>query len=96
VATIEYSQADPASEDGFLIYVKPLLRGTELPDVASYAKAHPEFPHQTTADQWFDESQTESYRSLGRLTLDEICAGWEGGTLDSLRQHVEAVYLQTD
>jgi hypothetical protein len=95
VATIEYSKADPASGDGFLIYVKPLLRGTEPPDVASYARAHPEFPHQTTADQWFDESQTESYRSLGQLTIDDICAGWERGSLESLRQHIETVYLGT-
>jgi hypothetical protein len=93
VATVEYSKADPASEDGFLIYVKPVLLGTESPDVASYAAAHPEFPHQTTADQWFDESQTESYRSLGLLTVDEICAGWEGGSLQSLRQHIETAYL---
>ena len=69
--------------------------GTEAPDVASYAAAHPAFPHQTTADQWFDESQTESYRSLGLLTIDEICAGWQGDTLESFVQHVETAYLPT-
>ncbi len=30
-----------------------------------YQKIHPEFPHQSTADQWFTESQFESYRRLG-------------------------------
>jgi hypothetical protein len=93
VATVEYSKVDPNLEDGFLIYIKPLLRGNESPDVASYAAGHPDFPHQTTADQWFDESQTESYRSLGLHTVDEICHGWEGGDLDALRKHVEEVYL---
>jgi hypothetical protein len=95
VATIDYSQADPSSENGVLVYIKPLLLGTEAPDVASYAAAHPAFPHQTTADQWFDESQTESYRSLGLLTIDEICAGWQGDTLESFVQHVETAYLPT-
>lgn len=95
VATIEYSKVDASAEDGFLIYVKPLLLGTEPPDVASYAAAHEDFPHQSTADQWFDESQTESYRSLGLLTVTEICGGWKGGSLDSLRQHIETVDLPT-
>ena len=93
VATIEYSKADPASEDGVLIYVKPMRLGSEPPDVASYAAAHPEFPHQSTADQWFDESQTESYRLLGLLTIDEICRGWDGDSLGSLVEHVETAYL---
>jgi hypothetical protein len=95
VATVEYSKADPPSEDGFLVYVKPLLLGNESPDVASYAAANPTFPHQSTADQWFDESQTESYRLLGLQTIDEICDGWDGGSLASLREHIESVYLST-
>ena len=31
----------------------------------NYRKTDPSFPHQPTADQWFDETQFESYRSLG-------------------------------
>jgi hypothetical protein len=27
--------------------------------------ANPDFPHESTTDQWFTESQFESYRSLG-------------------------------
>jgi hypothetical protein len=34
-------------------------------DVYGYAAANPEFPHQSTVDQWFDETQFESYRRLG-------------------------------
>jgi hypothetical protein len=30
-----------------------------------YAELHQTFPHQSTADQWFDELQFESYRALG-------------------------------
>jgi hypothetical protein len=33
--------------------------------VRSYAFAHREFPHESTIDQWYSESQFESYRALG-------------------------------
>ena len=34
-------------------------------DVIQYSLANPTFPQQTTADQFFDEAQWESYRKLG-------------------------------
>jgi hypothetical protein len=34
-------------------------------DIYSYKSAHPEFPHQPTVDQFFDEVQIEAYRELG-------------------------------
>ena len=37
----------------------------ENADLLNYSKVHGDFPHQSTADQWFDESQFESYRILG-------------------------------
>ncbi|MGH9480734.1 MAG: patatin-like phospholipase family protein [Terriglobales bacterium] len=72
VARIQYSAVDAEARDGELLYIKPVLLGTEAPDVASYARAHPTFPQQSTADQWFDESQTESYRILGVQSIREI------------------------
>jgi len=33
--------------------------------VLSYAVSHPTFPHESTANQFFSESQFESYRALG-------------------------------
>jgi len=50
---------------GYLVYIKTSLTGDEPADVLEYRKLHPGFPHQTTADQWFTESQFESYRRLG-------------------------------
>ncbi len=50
---------------GVLLYLKPSLIGDEPADVLNYASTDPTFPHQTTSDQWFDESQFESYRKLG-------------------------------
>jgi hypothetical protein len=92
VAAIRYSAVDPALRDGVLIYVKPMLLGGEAPDVASYAAAQCAFPHESTANQWFNESQTESYRMLGLGTVDEICDGWGGESLEDFARHVEEVY----
>jgi Patatin-like phospholipase len=75
-ATIRYSAAYTGVDDGLLIYVKPMILGNEPPDVATYRASHPEFPHQSTGNQWYDESQTESYRMLGLHTIQEMCAGW--------------------
>ena len=55
-------------EDGYLLYIKPMICGNEPPDVLSYQTDHKSFPHQSTAKQFFDESQTESYRMLGLFT----------------------------
>jgi hypothetical protein len=50
---------------GQLIYIKATLIEGLPPAVLGYAKANRVFPHQTTADQWFDEEQFEAYRQLG-------------------------------
>lgn len=61
---ILYRNIDGA-DDGVLLYIKPTLLGTELADLLNYRKSNKEFPHHSTTDQWFDETQFESYRSLG-------------------------------
>jgi hypothetical protein len=75
-ARIRYSEIDgPGVADGRLVYVKPALFGHGEPipyDVLAYARRSEEFPHESTSDQWFDEAQFESYRALGRHTLDQI------------------------
>ena len=65
VGTIYYPDGVTGVERGTLLFIKSSLTGDEPRDVLSYAQANPRFPHQTTADQFFDESQFESYRRLG-------------------------------
>lgn len=55
----------PEHEVGLLLYMKPSITGDEPFDVLEYYRRVPEFPHESTADQWFNESQFESYRRLG-------------------------------
>ena len=63
--TIRYDKVDKGAPVGTLLYVKPPLLGTEFADVLNYRKTNKTCPHQPTADQWFDETQFETYRSLG-------------------------------
>jgi len=51
--------------EGVLIYLKAAMDGHEGTAVMQYKLAHPDFPHDTTADQFYGEDQFESYRSLG-------------------------------
>ena len=46
--------------------------------MASYSSGPLDFPHESTGDQFFNESQTESYRALGAHTIIETCQGWDG------------------
>lgn len=79
---IRYSEVDGPDTDGSFIYIKPVIAGDEPPDVSNYAAAHPEFPHEATTDQWFSESQLESYRLLGVHAIETICGPkWETKTL---------------
>jgi hypothetical protein len=68
------SEADkrPKVENGAILYIKAGYHGTESAGVRSYAMANLDFPHQSTANQWFSESQFESYRSLGFEIMDEL------------------------
>jgi hypothetical protein len=79
-AKIRYScvdapgSADAGSDavDGVLLYIKPGIYGGEPRDVFNYAAANPAFPHESTADQFFSESQFESYRALGSHAVAQL------------------------
>ncbi len=58
--------------EGALLYIKASLTGEEDPDILNYATNHRAFPHDTTADQSFDEEQFESYRKLGQHIGDDL------------------------
>lgn len=59
-------------KDGILLYIKPGIVGEEPKDIFNYASVSKDFPHESTADQFFSESQFESYRALGLFTIDEV------------------------
>jgi hypothetical protein len=57
---------------GQLLYIKPTITPSTPRDVLAYRDSHPDFPDQSTADQWFDESQFESYRRLGLHSFQSL------------------------
>lgn len=76
LGTIEYPEAryqgsEPETPEarrervGHLLYIKPSYFGDLPVDVRSYAAASESFPHESTGDQFYSESQFESYRRLG-------------------------------
>jgi len=82
MATIFYPRSSPdaaSPRTGWLLYIKPTYYGTtEGVDVRGYAADHPAFPHESTTDQWFSESQLEAYRALGAHIVEHICSGGSG------------------
>jgi hypothetical protein len=54
----------PAAQ-GLILYIKLSVTGNEMETVKRYRNLNPDFPHQTTLDQFFDEEQFEVYRQLG-------------------------------
>jgi hypothetical protein len=95
VGTVRYSDVDGTNApDGKLIYLKPTLnaQGAALPyDVFSYSRMAADFPHESTIDQWFDESQFESYRALGRHLVTQITSSDRRGirTIADFQKAVE-------
>lgn len=75
---------------GLLIYVKPTMLGDEPVELKHYARAAKNFPHQSTADQFYDEKQFEAYRQLGYFTMNSILEKYDGRTLESIFKKIDA------
>jgi hypothetical protein len=82
LGTIRYPET-PEYSVGKILYIKSSLTGTikrqnlpDLPceplDILNYRFEHCTFPHDTTANHWFTESQFESYRRLGQHMVAEV------------------------
>lgn len=99
VGVIHYKAIDGSDAvDGLLLYIKPAFYGHEPADVFNYAKGCEDFPHESTADQFFSESQFESYRALGYHTLQQIWGSPDpAGELDGLvRRACQYLGLKAD
>lgn len=60
---------DQPGKISWVLWIKANLAPAMPADVKNYAETHASFPNQSTIDQFFDDDQWESYRSLGQ------CAG---------------------
>jgi hypothetical protein len=105
IGTIEYPEARGGGADvedeaarrervGRILYLKPSFFG-ELPvDVRSYAATSETFPHESTADQFFSESQFESYRRLGYFFTSSLGGTMAHGSIAAFFEAAEAEYAK--
>ena len=100
LGTIRYSEVDGKNigdtaskpSDGYLIYIKPAFYNVKEPlDVVHYATGHQTFPHETTADQFFSESQFESYRTLGLFAVQQMSKAFDVNNWTSIAQFKNSV-----
>jgi len=63
VGTIHYGKS--TEKKGYLLYIKSSVSTKHAPYIEDYMARNSDFPHETTADQFFDEAQFEAYRALG-------------------------------
>jgi hypothetical protein len=81
--------------NGVFVYVKASLTGEEPGDVLNYQTSNQDFPHQSTVDQWFSESQFESYRRLGQHIVEAMLdpLADDGGEKSPSTLHEDALKL---
>lgn len=73
VGRVKYP-AEERAHDGLILYLKASITGDEPADVEEYRRENSAFPQQSTADQFFSESQFESYRKLGLHVAQTVLA----------------------
>lgn len=83
VATVCYPEC-PDDRTSKLIYLKPCLLANVPTDVRAYANLHELFPHESTLEQSFTESQFESYRALGEYQASQLIGAAAPADLDEL------------
>ncbi len=94
IGKIRYpSTASEAGFDGEILYIKPTITPGTPRDVLAYRAGHEEFPDQSTADQWFDESQFESYRRLGLHSMQTL-TGMLGDAPQDAPASVEDLFIR--
>jgi hypothetical protein len=83
----------PEGAIGELIYTKPSYLSDWPIDVRAYGATSEAFPQESTVEQWFTESQFESYRRLGEYQMNalgqqkyELIAEFFGDVLSQLNE----------
>jgi hypothetical protein len=82
----------PDGDSGVLLYFKPVLVGSESADVFHYRTQNADFPHESTADQFYDEAQWEAYRRLGEHAGMTAFRALLDGDVVRNSQHAEEVF----
>jgi Patatin-like phospholipase len=94
-ATIKYyrhaTRGGPA--EGLIIYLKETMIKELGIKAKGYKGAEPNFPNQSTGDQFFDEEQFEAYREVGYRIADIMCQDKELDLALRLQQLKDSPHL---
>jgi hypothetical protein len=106
IGRVRYSCIDgDGAVDGVIVLFKPVVCGGESADVLNYAATNKAFPQEPTLDQFFGESQFESYRKLGEVSVAQATGGetfasgnasWMCAFVARVRQYLEPVSAGDD
>ena len=88
LAKITYSGARAGA--GILILVKPNISSGLPVDLINFKAQNPDFPQQTTADQFFSEAQWESYFELGYFLGGKLPEAFVEGLANDPATYFEA------
>jgi hypothetical protein len=87
------ASSDQPEKSGELLYIKPWLPPDAPVELTAFKQVKSSFPHETTANQFFTESDFESYRKLGEYLASTIldqagnnCAPGLDGLFTALRE----------
>ena len=79
LATVRYPGADGTASTGRILYLKSCMPKDAPAEIRAFAVTKRSFPHVSTANQFFSESDFESYRRLGqhiaKQAIDAISPG---------------------
>ncbi|MDH4122280.1 MAG: patatin-like phospholipase family protein [Deltaproteobacteria bacterium] len=65
----------PEGVEGVFVLLKPTMVSNLSLKTKGYKGANPDFPDQSTADQFFDQAQFEAYRELGYRLAQQMISG---------------------
>jgi len=87
VGVIRYPETETSgAEVGYLLYIKSSITGDEDEVISEYHRKSALFPHEPTADQFFDEGQFEAYRALGYHICDGLFDEIEKDSVDTFEE----------
>jgi hypothetical protein len=65
-------EVENGTSTGVLLYIKSSLTGDEPAQVLGQHSPTSQFPHDTTLNQFFDETKFETYRALGQHMAEHV------------------------
>jgi hypothetical protein len=72
IALARVAYPGDTNASGVMVIIKPNVCQALPMDVNSYRQEYPDFPQQSTANQFFSEAQWESYFQLGKFLADKL------------------------